>query len=1035
MQAKTHCQHCQTELPEGVPGNRCPKCLLELGLTDLLEAEDSPAPFAAQRFGDYELLEEIARGGMGVVFKARQLKLNRVVALKLILSGQFATKQEVLRFRSEAEAAANLRHPNIVAIHETGEARGQHFFSMDYVPRRNLAEIVRDEPLPAKRAARYVEVIARAIHYAHQQGILHRDLKPSNVLIDADDQPRITDFGLAKRLRGDHGITVTGQTLGSPNFMPPEQTSGRSKDIGPPSDVYGIGAILYHALTGRPPFQAATLEEVLRAVHEKEPVLPRLLNASLPRDLETICLKCLEKDPAKRYATGLELAEELERFSRDEPIRARPVGPAEKLWRWCRRHPAMALVSGALLVAVLAGASGIVWQWRRATRNAVALRHGLYAADVNLAWHVRAEKNLSRARELLLRHQPKPGDEDLRGFEWRYLWSLCQSQEAASITAHDAEVSAVAVTPDGAWLLTMGYDRSVKLWDLRTHEFKSTLLKLAGRPPNHGLAASSDGKLAAASDGFTVTIWETSNWQQKKVLNEFALGFTFLPISGSLATTSGDGLRVWDANSWQARNVVTGALEMFACNPDETLLAVARKEELQLCDASTGALVATLPGRIQDHAYSLTFSPDGRCVAAGGMDGGVTVWDVPSRQVITNIAPHKSFAQASRFSPDGRWFATGGGDHFLTLWSTATWRQEAELFGHANGIWGLTFTPDSRELVSSSRDHTVKFWTLPPPRSEQRLGDAQGIIGFLPDSRSAVTLDKNGVLRVWETDTRRETQRHTLGQDQLATGGAVSPDGHVVAVGYDDGTVELRRLRSGELLQQDRGGTNSIFWLRFSPDGKTLASIGISMKAAPSPLGTITLWEVAPWKKLTALGEAVGGRAGAVDFSHDGRTIAVATPEHSILLWDRTSNRPVRTLKGHTWDVSATMFSPDDQTLASSSWDTTVRLWNVETGREKGQLHGLLVAAESVVFSPDGRTLSAVASGREIHLWHLWNQQELLTLEWKGMFGGGLYFSSDGMTLGMGRLLPISPDGGVQLWRAPLPNEAESSGAFSKRPR
>jgi serine/threonine protein kinase len=271
---------------------------LPLGEDEPASADGARRPL--RRFGDYELLEEVARGGMGIVYRARQISLNRIVALKMILAGQLASKQEVLRFRSEAEAAATLQHPSIVRIHETGERDGHHYFSMDYIEGRTLTEIVRDGPLPGQRAARYARTIAEAIHYAHSQGVLHRDLKPSNIIVDANDEARITDFGLAKRMRNDFGVTVTGQVIGSPNFMPPEQTSARSSHIGPASDVYGIGAVLYYLLTGRPPFHAEAIEELLLLLRDSEPVSPRLLNPSVPRDLETICLKCLEKDPARR---------------------------------------------------------------------------------------------------------------------------------------------------------------------------------------------------------------------------------------------------------------------------------------------------------------------------------------------------------------------------------------------------------------------------------------------------------------------------------------------------------------------------------------------------------------------------------------------------------------------------------------------------------------------------------------------------------------------------------------------------------------
>src|SRR6185436_13721751 len=284
-------------------------------------------------FGDYDLLDEIARGGMGVVYKARQRKLERIVAVKMILAGSLAGKEFVQRFRTESAAAAILQHPNIVAIHDVGVHEGRHYFSMDYVEGRSLAQLVGQQPLAPARAARYVELIAAAIHYAHERGILHRDLKPSNVLIDSNDQPRVTDFGLARRLDGDSSLTLTGQVLGSPSFMPPEQAGGGRGKVGRPSDVYAIGGILYYLLTARAPFQADSLDRLLTQVLHAEPVSPRLLNPSIPRDLETITLKCLEKEPSRRYQTSQELADELGHVLRHEPIRASPITPGEKFWR------------------------------------------------------------------------------------------------------------------------------------------------------------------------------------------------------------------------------------------------------------------------------------------------------------------------------------------------------------------------------------------------------------------------------------------------------------------------------------------------------------------------------------------------------------------------------------------------------------------------------------------------------------------------------------------------------------------------------
>nr|MBC8290731.1 serine/threonine protein kinase [Planctomycetota bacterium] len=341
-------------------------------------------PTPGPRFlGDYELIEEVARGGMGVVYKARQLSLGRIVAIKVIRGGDFAIDNDIQRFRNEAEAIANLHHPNIVAIHEVGEHEGQYYFSMNFVDGGCLSDLVREHPLPVNDAVAIVKQVAEAVQFAHQQGVLHRDIKPSNILIDTNGRIQLTDFGLAKRVESDSQLTMTGQILGTPSYMSPEQAAGNRTLMGPSSDVYSLGAVLCELLTGRPPFAAATPIETIRQVFEEDSLSPRLLNSDVPRDLETICLKCLKKLPAERYFSAQELADELDRFLEGKPIQARPLGFVSRVWRWCRRKPLAAELIVATVVLSIFVIVESVWAARQREQLLVdeIQRHNRSAAN------------------------------------------------------------------------------------------------------------------------------------------------------------------------------------------------------------------------------------------------------------------------------------------------------------------------------------------------------------------------------------------------------------------------------------------------------------------------------------------------------------------------------------------------------------------------------------------------------------------------------------------------------------------------------
>jgi serine/threonine-protein kinase len=375
----------------------------------------APAPDSLPAVPGYEVECELGRGGMGVVYRAQQTALARTVALKVILAGAHAGTSDRARFRKEAEAVAGLQHPNIVQVHEVGEHDGRLFFSLEHCAGGSLEKRLDGTPLPPAEAARLVEALARAVHYAHGQGVIHRDLKPGNVLFTADGALKLTDFGLVKRL-GETGRTATGAILGTPSYMAPEQAEGKGRPVGPAADVYGLGAILYELLTGRPPFKAATPVDTILQVVADEPVPPSRLHSRTPRDLETVCLKCLRKGPHQRYPSAAALADDLGRWLRGEPVLARRAGAAERTWRWCRRHPAPAalvLLAALLLLSVTAGAVLVA-------RTAAAGRARIQVIADRVEEQVRrrqAEVEEARAALLLAEEGVRQSEAELAG--WR----------------------------------------------------------------------------------------------------------------------------------------------------------------------------------------------------------------------------------------------------------------------------------------------------------------------------------------------------------------------------------------------------------------------------------------------------------------------------------------------------------------------------------------------------------------------------------------------------------------------------------------
>ena len=805
----------------------------------------------------YVILGELGRGAMGVVYEARQAMLNRACALKMILAGDHASAEAAVRFLAEAEAVAKLRHPNVVEIHHIGEAGGLPFFELEYCGGGSLDKTLDGVPRPARAAAALVEGIARGVAEAHRLGLVHRDLKPSNILLGDDGTPKVSDFGLVKRVGSDPGLTRTNSILGSPSYMAPEQARGLVREIGPRADVYSLGAILYELLTGRPPFRGATVLETLQQVKSAEPVPPSRLAPGLPRDAETVALKCLEKEPSRRYADASDLADDLRRFLDGDPILARPSMPWERAVKWARRRPALAAMIAAVQVLLVALLATVAWSYasvrdalgvaevRRVAAESAGAKESVARTEAEAArnaalaetsrallsetralrlsreagWRGEAMKNLARLAAL-----DTPGRDLVR----------LRTEAVACLGEPDARpVMDTDPGDKGAWLLGFGPDGKVlaidddkaarvSLWDVEANRPIRDVPKAGPRAP---FALRPDGScLAVGAPGDRVVFEPLAAGAEVPpplAGPDAALALAFDRSGARLAVAWGPAAAVQG---------ITGSIR-----------------QVVVYDLATGSALRTIPGPfdVLNFKAPLALAADGSLVATVGPNHEVQTWKVAGDDGPTTLGRHLAQVLAMAFSPDGASLATSGRtpDPVVKVWDVAAGRERLALHGHSANVWGVAFSPDGATLASAGNDLTLRFWD--PRDGRQRLVAPTGTGGiclsltFAPDGRRvAIGGHTARVVELEGFDARKTLAGH----DNVVYDLAFRPGGAELVSASLDGSAILwdLRTRRRRILRPNTVPTT----LAFAPDGAWLA-IGFLHRIAAGDEGAASnLWSV-----------------------------------------------------------------------------------------------------------------------------------------------------------------------------------------------
>jgi WD40 repeat protein len=1001
--------------------------------------------------GRFRIRRELGRGGYGIVFQAYDPQLGRDVALKIPRAEVVLSPELRERFLREARAAAGLDHPNLVPVFDAGQVGPVCYIASAYCPGTTLDAWLkaRADPVPWQEAATLVATLAEAVHHAHAQGVVHRDLKPSNVLLQiadcrmqigeqTDSQsaicnlqsaiPKITDFGLAKFHSLEPGATAlqyqtqSGAIVGTPRYMAPEQAVGSSQTVGPPADIHALGAILYEVLTGRPPFVADTVLDTLEQVRSFEPVPPRRLRPRLPRDLETICLRCLQKEPGKRFTSAGELGQDLRRLLAGEPIRARPVGTWERLVKWARRRPAAAALVAVTSLASVLLVTGLVVGLVVITGALQREQQTSYLKGITSAQHEISVGNWGRVDEFL-----EGCPERLRGWEWHHLKRLRHArpipplpmgERVSMTTGFD-----MAFHPDSRLLAVPSSERnsgefrySIRVWDTSSgrevftiHGHKDRVL---------GVAFSPDGRrLASTSQDTKVMVWDVSAGLAKGELHEPlftcpheepVIGVAFSPDGGRLASASAltkkaGTVKVWDAAGgkllWRfPGQTLPNVFVHLAFSPNgDRLAAGGESDTVKVWDLTTGEAVRTLWGHTEA-ILNVTFSPDGRRLISGGWDRVVRVWDLDDPDASASqrdvLAPRWKFdnfstgASAMALSPDGSRLAIGGptGDGHVRIYDMSTGSLLLTLKGDYRVI-SVAFSADGGRLAAVGHDKVVRLWdttTGDEVLSLRGHGDIVGHVLFSPNGQRLASVSADGTVRVWDASpigASGDSHVRTLGgpDDGEFFGVAFhpTPDSPLVASASADRRIKLWNSRTGEVVQtfgghKDRGHKEAALCVAFRPDGRQLLSGSMDR--------TVKLWdaETAEELPLPDMG-AFKVMVRSVAFQPDGKAFATVSHQ-TVQRWEARTGRPLFDREADQEHGNWVAFSRDGKYLAAVGHSGTAKVWSVETGEEVCAFKGHKGSVFCVAFDPTGTYLASGDSDSNVKLWYRATGKEICTL-------------------------------------------------------